>query len=170
MNGFELGVDERCLDERSEAVIVDRVAEISEQAINVLRRWRHEVGAAGVVVVAADPVLLRPNAAGDPVVFRSFNQAPVDGGNFASPKGLNSRSLIDGQTHRVNIGQDFDSRAARVRTGIELGFRACQFANAKVHAFNPGRRDGLRAQEEPRGGHERNPRALVEVPDGMLRL
>ena len=80
---------------------------------------------------------MRPNAAGDPVVLRPFNQALVDGSNFASPKGLNSRSLVDGQTHRVNIGQDFNSRAARVRAGIEFGFRACQFANAKLHAFNP---------------------------------
>ena len=64
MNRLELRVHERRLYDRGEAVVVDGLAEIIEQRAYLLRRGRHEVGAARIVVVAADPVLPRPDLPG----------------------------------------------------------------------------------------------------------
>ena len=55
----------RRLDERAERFVVAERAQVREQSLDVLGRWQHEVRATGIVVVAADPALCRPDAPGD---------------------------------------------------------------------------------------------------------
>ena len=57
VDGLELGVGDGGLDQRWEMVAVAELAQVGEELRHVLGRRRDEVGAAGVVVVAADPVL-----------------------------------------------------------------------------------------------------------------
>jgi hypothetical protein len=56
---------DRRLDEWREAVIAAESTEVTEQAVDLLRRWRDIVGAARVVVVPADPILFSANPPSD---------------------------------------------------------------------------------------------------------
>lgn len=57
MDGFELGVHERGLDEPSVGPTVRVLNQVVHQCTDVLRRWGHELRIQRVPVVATDPVL-----------------------------------------------------------------------------------------------------------------
>jgi len=71
-------VRERGLGDRREIVALHEAAEVPEQRRNVLVGRRDVVGADRVVVVAADPVLLVADRAGDAPVVGVVKQRAVD--------------------------------------------------------------------------------------------
>ena len=108
MDGLELRMDERRLNDRWQLVVVDRPAEIRKQARNfVWRRW-DEVGAAWVVIVASDPVLNGPHLACDGSVDIPRHQGSMDGIEFRDVHNLLCCSSLDGEFHCVDVGQDVE--------------------------------------------------------------
>src|SRR5207245_9396614 len=77
VDGLDLRMCDRSLHEGRKPFVVAKRAQVHEQSLDVLWRWRHEVRATRIVVVAADPALGSPDAAGDVRVWGSSEQHTV---------------------------------------------------------------------------------------------
>ena len=147
MNCLELRVDHGRLYERWQSFVVDRSAEVVEQARYLLwRRW-DKIGAAWVVVVSSNPVLLRPNHTSDLLVRGVRHQSLVNRYNLWNSKVLGGCRVVYREDHGVDVPKDFPRRGARLASGRGLGFRRGELAHADLQSFHLGGRDRLGPQE-----------------------
>jgi hypothetical protein len=122
---LELRVCDGGLDQnqRWEVVAVAELGEVGEQSCQVLGRWRHEVRAAGVVVVAADPVLDVPNPPGDGCVRGSAHEGLVDVDQIIHRDRRRGGRLVDRQFHGVDVGENLGGRPRH------RGSNVCSFSS-----------------------------------------
>jgi len=78
MNCLELRVDRSSLDNRLHVATVRKMAEVLEQAGDVLRWWRDELSIAWVIRLATNPVLVLPDHAAVVLVPRASKEDHVD--------------------------------------------------------------------------------------------
>ncbi len=101
---------QRCTSSARQPVIVDCVTEILEQSRNLFRGWRNECGPARIVVVPADPVLLRPKPPGNLAVRRALHESLVNLENVALLEFLDGRCVLDRQNHGVDVRDQVANR------------------------------------------------------------
>ena len=145
---LELRMDERRLHQRREQIVVHRAAKIFEQAVHLARRRRYEVGSAWIVVVAADPVLLRADTPGEVPVGSMVHQPGVDGDDLFDAEALRVGRLANGELHGVDVVDQLDRGRAWRHTRFRLGLGASHLSYADVHSLDPGRGDGFRSEQE----------------------
>src|SRR5438046_3951010 len=136
VDGLELRMCDRSLDEGRKPFVVAKRAQVHEQSLNVLWRWRHEVRATRIVVVAADPALGSPDAAGDVRVRGSSEQHAMDVDDVLRGDAAGPGRSLDGELHRVDVGQDLGGlrppAAARLRIDLSSG----EVARLDVHPLD----------------------------------
>ena len=170
VNRLELRMRERRLDERRQCLVVAEGAEILEEGVHFLGRGRHEVRAAGVVVVAADPVLLRPDLASDlgPVRRRHEDAVDLDDLRYCDPL-LLGRAL-DRRLHRVDVGEDFECGLRCSLPGVVGHLGSGEGESVDLHTFDLGGGDRLGAQQQARERSEPWVRVLVQRLDCSIRF
>jgi hypothetical protein len=127
---LELGVNERRLHDGRQPVVVDRVAQITQQIRHCLRRGRDELGAARIVAVPADPILAGPDPACDAVRMElPPHEPPVDGENFSEPEALDRKRIIVRSGHWSLEHGEGDDNAIDVlrRDGVQPGYRCLNY-------------------------------------------
>ena len=170
VDDLELRMHEAGLDHRGQNVIVDGRAQVLQQAWDVLRRWSHEVGAAGVVVVPADPVLLGAHDAGDVPVRCSGHQRGVDAHQVVECHGVRAGGVVDGEFHRIDVRQDLRHRGSGLAPPLEPCLRTRQVAGVDLHALHLRRRDRLGAQQQPCQRRQRGTGVRIQPVDCGLRI
>jgi hypothetical protein len=88
---LELCVHQRRLRQRRQRFVVDDGAEVVDKTIHFVRRRRHEVGPARVVVVSADPILRGTDASRDVPMRGVFEEAPMNRQDLALAEPLDLR-------------------------------------------------------------------------------
>ncbi len=165
---LELCVGDRRLDDGREVAAVHERDQIVHEVLHVLWRGRNEVGAAGVVGVPADPVLVLAEPAGDLWRGRREHQVAVDLEDVPKPEGPRAGAEGDGVLHGDDVAEDGPGGLV-ARIGL-LGLRSREAPLREDKAFDPGGRDRLGA-EQPAGedleaGQAR--RVAVQGVDGAL--
>ena len=144
---------------------VHECGQIIDQLRDMLGRRRHEVGAARIEGISADPVLPVPELSGDAWGAGRFHEHAVEREDVACPE----RFLLRAESHRFFHRGDISKHRARGLVpgcgSFSLGFRQ---ATLREHqTFDPGRCDRFCAQQTPgehfQAGHRR--RVAVEEVD-----
>lgn len=105
VDGLELGVGDGGLGERRQHFAGREPAQVVQEPIHLLRRWRHEVSFARVVVVPADPVLFGSDLPADLGGGRAGHHGPVDVEDGLQADSFHAGGLFDGELHGVDVGQ-----------------------------------------------------------------
>ena len=167
VDGLELGVGDGRLRHRGQVVAGDEGDEVLEQRPDEVLGRRHEGGVGRVAEPAADPVLLLAHAAGPrPLVARHEHR--VDRQQVGDGHRLGSVPDRDRLLHRGHVRRDDPGAAPR---GPRVDERSGEVERGDVVALDPGRRHGLRPQEQRADRLEAAHRgALVERPDRRLGI
>jgi hypothetical protein len=141
VNRLDLGVEDRDLHERRQGLLVDRRTQVDEEPVDVLGRWWHEGGAAGVVVVPPDPVLDGADLPGDRRVRRHPHQRLVDGHDALGIEAGHRCRFRRQRVHGVDVAEDLRSGGPRPATQIGTGLRTSEVASIDLEALDLRRGD-----------------------------
>ena len=168
VDGLELRVGDRGLDDGREVRPVHERDQVVHEALHVLGRGRDEVGAAGVVGVPANPVLALAELAGDLRRGRREHEVAVDLEDVLEPERLRAGAEGDGVLHGDDVAEDGPGGLV-AGVGL-LGLRARQAALGEDEPLDPGGGDRLGAEQAPgedlEAGQAR--RVAVQGVDGAL--
>ena len=100
--------------------------------------WRRdEIGATGVVVVAADPVLGRPDLPRDALgVDVPFHEATVDRDDLPHPKAVDRGGIVHGKPHGIDVRQYLEHWGAGPSASLDLGLRARNLPQPGLHPLD----------------------------------
>lgn len=107
MDRFELCVSDGCLRDRRKFISIAEFAQVLEQTVNLLRRWRHEGRVAWTVVSAAYPILVSTNHSPLRLKASTGHQAAVDFSDVINRDRVCGPDLTDGPGHGRDIAEDF---------------------------------------------------------------
>jgi hypothetical protein len=161
---------ERRLEQRRQVVGPAERDQVVEQLRQMIR-WRgHEVGPAGRVVVATDPVLHLAYPPRGRAFGRPLHQGGVHPEQMARFERAIHGGLLHRELHRVDVREHLRAvgshRAARVATRL----RSRETAYRDLKALDLRRRDRLGSQQQPRERLEGRFGARVERGDHPFRL
>jgi len=168
VNGLELGVCDRRLQEPGQSLVVAECAEIVHQPLDFLGWRRNVVRAAGVIVVSPDPVLRVTELATPPRGWvlaekRSLHRPDALGLDF-----FGAGRCFNGKIHRIDVGEDVRRLRTDMPAGLSARFSACQRSGVELHPFDFRGGDGFSAQQQPGKGRERRSGGAVQFRYGLL--
>jgi hypothetical protein len=105
VNGLELCVGERRLDQGRIVVGVGEFNEVIEQGGNVLRRWRDVLRSARVEIVPADPVLAVPHHASDLGTVGVPHNGSVNLQQVVQREARAPADVLDRHGHRLDVAE-----------------------------------------------------------------
>ncbi len=131
-------------------------------AASILRRWLR--GVRLVSSIAANPVLDLPEMTREPWRAGPFEDQPMDVQKVGFGQFLSSYGALDGELHRIDVGEDFGRFGAYRSPDVLFGLGTRQLSGFNLEALDLGRGDRTRCGEE--GGQEAGvpgaPRCLGE--------
>ncbi len=171
MDRFELRMREGCLNGRWKRVALAEGAEILKQRPDMLgRRW-YEVGGTGVVVTAADPVLVLPKPACTLFELGAGHEPALDSEEVLDCDLRLGAQGVNGPAHGLDVVEDFQSGDVGWRLAHDAGgLRLQEPTAAHFEAFDARGRDRLRPQQEPGEGFRADECMRLCVEPGHRRF